>query len=176
MKKTLIAGAASLALAAMPVVGVFAADPAPVTDTITITVSETCTLTRSTGNGNYTATMSTNALNASVGSSTFTAICNNATGFNVSATTSSLVGPSGSEAINYSATTPTAGSGTWTATKTTVAGNIAATSGVLMTASAPTAAAGQTETVTYQVSTRANQAKGDYEGTIVYALTQNPAS
>ena len=169
MKKTLIAGAASLALAAMPVVGVFADNPAPVVDDITITVSETCTLTRTTGTGIYTATMSTNALNASVGSSTFTAICNNATGFSVSATPTALTGDG--EAINYSATTPTAGTGTWTATKTEVAGNIAASGGVLMSTNATTT--GLTETVTYQVSTRADQAKGDYHGTMTYALTQN---
>ena len=169
MKKTLIAGAASLALAAMPVVGVFAADPEPVVDNIKITVNETCTLTRTTGNGNYTAAMSTNALNPSVGSSTFTPVCNNATGFSVSATPTALSGAG--EAINYSATTPTAGSGTWTATKTEVAGNIDATGGVLMSTNATTT--GLTETVTYQVSTRANQAKGDYHGTMTYALTQN---
>jgi len=170
MKKMAIVGA-SLVFAALPVVGVFAADPEPVIDNITITVDESCTLTRTTGGGNYTASMQTNALNPSVGSSTFTAICNNATGFSVSATPTALTGPG--EAINYSATTPTAGSGTWTGTKSTVAGNIAATSGVLMTASAPTAAAGQTETVTYQVSTRPDQAKGSYTGTMTYALTQN---
>lgn len=169
MKKTIVAGAASLALAAMPVIGVFATDPEAIEDTITITVSETCTLTRSTGNGNYTATMSTNALNPSVGSSTFTAVCNNASGFSVSATPTALAGTG--EAITYSATTPTAGSGTWTATKTTVAGNIAATGGVLM--STNTTTTGLTETVTYQVSTRPDQAKGDYEGTMTYQLTQN---
>lgn len=171
MKKTLIAGAASLALAAMPVVGVFAADPEPVVDNITITVSETCTLTRTSGNGNYTATMSTNALNASVGSSTFKAVCNNASGFSVGAVPTALSGTG--EAITYSATTPTAGSGTWTATKTEVAGNIAASSGVLMSTNSTTSAEGLTETVTYQVSTRANQAKGDYSGTMTYTLTQN---
>ena len=171
MKKTIIAGAASVALAAMPIVGVFAADPEPVVDTIRVTVDETCTLTRTTGTGTYTATMSTGALNPSVGSSTFTAICNNASGFSVSATPTALAGPAGSEAINYSATTPIAGSGTWTATKTEVAGNIAASNGVLMTAAG--VATGQTETVTYQVSTRADQAKGDYQGTMTYQLTQN---
>lgn len=171
MKKTIIAGAASAVLAAMPIVGVFADNPAPVVDNLTITVSETCTLTRSTGNGNYTATMSTNALNPSVGSSTFTAICNNAGGFSISATPTALTGAG--EAINYSATTPTAGSGTWTATKSVVAGNIAATGGLLMTANGPTSAEGQTETVTYAVSTSATQAKGDYSGTMTYQLTQN---
>ena len=169
MKKLAIVGA-SLAFAALPVVGVFAANPEPVEDTITITVSDTCTLTRTTGNGNYSATMSTNALNPSVGSSTFTAVCNNASGFSVGAAPTALEGTG--EAINYSATTPTPGSGTWTATKTNVAGNIAATSGVLMSATGATDSTGVSETVTYQVSTRANQAKGAYTGTITYSLTQ----
>lgn len=168
MKKLAVLGASAV-LAALPVVGVFATDPEAVEDNITITVSETCTLTRTTGNGNYTATMSTNALNPSVGSSTFTAVCNNAAGFSVSATPTALTGTG--EAINYSATTPTAGSGSWTATKSVEAGNIAATGGVLMSTNATTT--GLTETVTYQVSTRANQAKGDYEGKMTYQLTQN---
>lgn len=162
---------ASLVLAALPVVGALAADPEAVVDTIKITVDETCTLTRTTGNGNYTASLNTGSANPSVGSSTFTAVCNNASGFNVSATPTALNGPTGSQAITYSATTPTANSGTWTATKTEVAGNIAASNGILMSASGPTT--GQTETVTYQVSTRSDQAKGDYTGTMTYALTQN---
>ena len=169
MKKLAIVGA-SLAFAALPVVGVFAADPAPVEDTITITVSETCTLSRTTGNGNYSATMSVNALNPSVGSSTFKAVCNNASGFSVGASATALSGPG--TAIGYSATTPTAGSGTWTATKTNVAGNIAASNGVLMTSAGPTDGDGVTETVTYQVSTLPDQAKGDYSGTMTYTLTQ----
>ena len=45
MKKSLIAtGAASLALAAMPVVGVFAATPLSFTDNITVTVEGACSL------------------------------------------------------------------------------------------------------------------------------------
>lgn len=173
MKKLAIVGA-SLAFAALPMVGAFAADPAAVVDTIKITVSETCTFTRTTGEALYTATMAVNALNESVGTSVFTAICNNATGFSVSATPIALSGTG--EAINYSATTPTAGSGTWTATKSGQGGNIAASGGILMSANAPTAAAGQEETVTYKVSTRNNQAKGDYQGTMTYTLTQNAAN
>ncbi len=173
MKKIAIVGA-SLALAALPMVGAFADNPPSVVDTITITVSETCTFTRTTGESTYTATMAVNALNPSVGTSTFTAICNNASGFSVSATPTALSGTG--EAITYSATTPQAGDGTWTATKSGQGGNIAATGGVLMTANGPTAAAGQAETVTYKVSTRNNQAKGDYTGRMTYALTQNTGS
>ena len=49
MKKTLIAGAASVALAAMPVVGVFATAPingSPIVDTLNITVSDACSFSR----------------------------------------------------------------------------------------------------------------------------------
>ena len=173
MKKIAIAGASAV-LAALPVVGVFAADPAALTDRINITVSETCTFERSSGEGTYGATLAMNALNNSVGSSTFTAICNNATGFVVNATPTSITGTG--DAITYSAEAPTQGSGTWTAYKTTAAANIAATGGVLMTSNGVTPAAGTSETVTYKVSTSPNQAKGSYTGTIEYALVQNPAS
>ena len=44
MKKTLIAGAASVALAAMPVVGVFAANSSTFTDHIDVTVDGGCTI------------------------------------------------------------------------------------------------------------------------------------
>ena len=47
MKKSIIAaGAASVALAAMPIVGVFASSSTTVSDTITATVSNGCTITR----------------------------------------------------------------------------------------------------------------------------------
>lgn len=57
MKKKLIAGAASVALAAMPVVGVFAADVTTSTDTLEIKVDPTCSFT--TGNQGETQTSQT---------------------------------------------------------------------------------------------------------------------
>lgn len=48
MKKALIAGAASVALAAMPVVGAFAATSSSFTDSLTVDVKGGCTLTNST--------------------------------------------------------------------------------------------------------------------------------
>ena len=56
MKKSIIAtGAASLALAAMPVVGVFAADPgsASVVDHVTVTIDEACTFQATANNVAY---------------------------------------------------------------------------------------------------------------------------
>ena len=171
MKKLAIVGA-SLAFAALPVVGVFADNPAAIVDTINVTVGETCTFTSSnSGDKTYTLTMSTNDLQTTAGSSTFTAICNNASGFSVSATPTSISGTG--EAITYSATTPTAGSGTWTATNTTDSANIPATGGTLMSAAGVTTSTGVQKTVNYTVSTKNNQAKGSYSGTMTYQLTQN---
>ena len=142
-----------------------------VTDTFSVTISERCTFTRTTGNGTYAVTMAMNALNTNAGTSTFTAICNNASGFSVSAVPSSITGDGA--AITYSATTPTKGSGTWTAAKgdSSSTTNIAASNGVLMSANGPTT--GLSQQVTYKVSTHSNQAKGSYTGTIKYTLVQS---
>ena len=60
MKKSLIAtGAASLALAAMPVVGVFAATPAQVQDTVKVIIDPSCTF-EATKNGQTVAPEGTN--------------------------------------------------------------------------------------------------------------------
>ena len=171
MKKSIVAGAASLVLAAMPVVGVFAADPDAVVDTLTVNVNESCNFTRSAGNGNYTQTMSAGALNSSFGSSTFTAACNNGLGYDINAVFTSLAHTENhGAAITYNATTPTAGSGTWTATVDS--SNIAATGGKLGTQSTQDPSGGRTYTVDYTVSTHSDQAQGSYQGTATYTLVQ----
>ena len=171
MKKSIVAGAASLVLAAMPVVGVFATDPAAVVDTLTVTVNESCTFTRTDGSNNYTNAMAANALNTTFGESTFTSACNNGKGYDITAEFTSLshTGNAG-EAITYAASTPTAGSGTWTAA---VGGSsIAATSGVLGSKNTQDPAGGSTYTVVYKVSTHDDQAQGTYTGTATYTLVQ----
>ena len=171
MKKTIIAGAASLALAALPIVSTFAVAPETnLVDTITVSIGESCTLSRTSGEGEYEATMVINDINNSVGTSTFSVSCNNASGFRVSATPTALDGP-GTD-ITYSTENPAAGVGTWTAARTTAGSNIAATSGVLMSANGITTTP-QTETVTYKVATATNQAEGAYEGTMTYVLHKN---
>ncbi len=170
MKKTIIITTAVAVFAVAPAVSVFAACD-PLEDDITVTITDTCTFTRSTGNGTYSASMQVGKLNASVGTSTFNIICNNANGYTVTATPTSITGTG--EAINYSATTPTAGSGTWTAYNNTAEANIAATSGVLMSSNTVSPAAGASATVVYKVSTRDNQAKGAYSGSITYAASTN---
>ena len=156
MKKSLVAGAAAFAMAALPVAGVFAADPAPITDTLTVQIGEACTFQRGdTGDGTYTKSLNLGQLDAAFGASNFVVICN--------------------KAIAYSATTPTAGSGTWTA-NAGAQDNMAATNAVLLENAGVTSSAGDTAAVTYKVSVRNNQGKGNYTGTATYTLTQNPAS
>ena len=173
MKKSIVAGAASLVLAAMPVVGVFAADPAAVEDTLTVTVNEACTFEHNTGStGEFTHSMSANAIDDKFGSSTFKAACNNGKGYDINASFASLVNtnnPSVS-AIAYSATTPTAGSGTWTATVDS--SNIAETKGKVATRTSQDPAGGSTYTVSYTVSTHEDQAQGTYTGKATYTLVQ----
>lgn len=178
MKKLLIAGAASLALSALPIAASFAVDPPAISDELIVTVGEACTFTRtsSTGeSGTITDSIQLGGLNNNFGSSTYKAICNNAIGFNVEAEFTSLTGAG--EAITYSATDPTAGSGTWTASVddnnivvSTVDGKLI---GSLMSASGVTGANGISATVTYKISIRDNQAKGNYTGTATYTLNQN---
>lgn len=171
MKKTLIAGAASFALAAMPVIGVFAVDP--VVDTLTVTVAESCTFTHTSGDGQFTHTMNAGALDTAFGTSSLTASCNNGTGYTIGAVFTSLKKTTGASSsdIAYSADTPTAGSGTWTANNGTA--NIAATGGVLASRNAQDPAGGSTYTVTYAVSTHNDQAQGTYTGTATYTLVKN---
>ena len=111
MKKALIAGAASVALAAMPVVGVFA-DPVAdntLTDTLTITNQVSCNMTSAhtagtgatsttpswsadSGSATLTATIATGTAFENIGSTTFTVICNDTSGWKVSATYGDLSG------------------------------------------------------------------------------------
>ena len=171
MKKTLIAGAASLAFAATPVFGVFATNPAALTDTLTVTVAVSCTFSRTTGEGTYAKTMTANELDPSFGTSTFTSHCNNGTGYTITPTFTSLTFSGAAQPIAYSTTTPTAGSGTWTA-QIEGGANIAATNGVLMNTNQQDPVGGTTATVIYKVSLNDDQAQGTYRGTATYTLAQ----
>ena len=169
MKKTLIAGAASLAFAATPVFGVFATNPAALTDTLTVTVAVSCTFTRTTGEGTYAKTMTANELDTEFGTSTFTSHCNNGSGYTVTPTFTSLTFTGAAQPIEYSTTTPTAGSGTWTAMISGASENLA--SGTAMsTQTSQDPAAGRALTVIYKVGLKNNQAKGTYTGTASYQL------
>ena len=180
MKKSLIAGAgvAALAMAFVPFGLASATDITSMEDTLTITVEPTCSFDAA--SHSYSATMTANDLNTNVGTTTMTIICNQYNGYAVTANMTSLSG-NGSNAISYSATTPTAGSGTWTAYNTpTVAGtagtaaNIAATAdAAVISNSVHTSSTGDSSVIVYKVGTTNNQAAGAYTGTATYTLTAN---
>ena len=175
MKKVLKIGILAGVLATVPVVGAFAAGTYTFVDdqlvtTLNLTVSDACAFSRT--STSTSVTMNPNALSTSM-TSTYKIICNDAAGYSVGAAFTALTGP-GTD-ITYSATTPSKGSGTWTATLGTASGttNIAATGGVLMSSDGPTTAAGTSQQVTYKVGTAAAQAAGSYTGTATYTATQN---
>lgn len=171
-KKALIAGVASFAVAAVPIVGAFAACD-PQTDTLVLTVSPLCNFTRSSGSATKSTSMAMNALDTSM-TNTFNVVCNNAAGFSVGATFTALEGPGTDIVYTGTASQVTAGSGKWTALKgeANSTDSIAASSGVLMSASGVTSTSGVTQKVTYKVGSASNQAAGSYEGTATYTVTQ----
>lgn len=172
MKKTLIAGAASITLAAMPVMGVFAATS--VIDEITANVSDTCTLNRTAGQGVYATTLLKDSVSENFATSTFTATCNfdpSGNDLEVTASFSSL--DSGADSIPYLGTDLVAGTAGWTA----FVGDRAATAvplsnnGKLIDATAVDTS--QVATVWYSVATDTNQNAGSYKGYATYTLAEN---
>lgn len=187
MKKLAIAGA-SLVLAAMPVLGVFAADDKEVVDTITVTVNATCSFdngqSSSAADTAYTATVANGAeaaFNAS-GAHKFNVTCNNNDGYQVTATPTNLVGETVST-NNIPYTTSYSASGTagmWSATVTsddvTGAGLVSpvpaidAQSHVIITEAGPTD--GSSFTVTYAAYVGTETPADVYEGTMTYGLSE----
>lgn len=172
MKKSIIAGAASVALAAMPVMGAFAATS--VTDTITANVTDACSFNRTAGEGTYATSILPNAIVENFASSSFAVTCNFATGakdINVTASFTDLV--NGEFAIPYSGTALTAGTAGWNA----AAGDFSAGAvsiadgGDLINVEGATE--NQTATVWYSVATDADQETGAYKGYATYTLAEN---
>lgn len=122
MKKSIIVtGAASLAVAATPVVGVFAATGTTVTDTVQVTINEACSITSTNASNTYSKTMTNSQLlssddNDGFGSTQMSISCNNAGGWHLTA-----VG-SGADSKDKTAMNAT-GSGTDIATGTATSGD-----------------------------------------------------
>ncbi len=173
MRKSIIAGAASVALAAMPVMGAFAATS--VTDTITANVSDACSFNRTAGEGTYATSILPNAIVENFASSSFAVTCNfgdNETrNINVTASFTDLV--NGEYAIPYSGTALTAGTAGWNA----AAGDLSATAISLTDGgdliNVENATENQTATVWYSVATDADQETGAYKGYATYTLAEN---
>ena len=194
MKKLAIAGA-SVALAAMPVLGAFAADTS-VTDTIQITVNDACTITEgSTTDGldNKDTTYADTVANGAEttfsgthsGNHTFHVSCNAASGWSFSATPSNLAGytdsgkgTSNNDSINFVASgsyVSTGAAGDWTATITapsgiTVTQPSTAGSANAVISETSNQAANVEITSTYKAYVGTQTSAGYYEGTIAYTL------
>ena len=140
MKKSIIAAsAASVALAAMPVMGTFAATKG-VTDNLSVTLDSTCSLTRtgasadgtwtpgdpeSTSAGQYTIAHMDAGTTATFGTSTFTIVCNDTTsGHSLDVRATGLAGQSGiaGQYIDYSSNAVAAGTSGWNITISDVQG------------------------------------------------------
>ena len=196
MKKALIAGAASVALAAMPVVGVFAVDNTAITDNFSLTIAPTCALSRAATNtdatlsgvtagesvtaaATYTKSDAVANQKYTMGTSTLKVICNNQTGYKLTGTfsplTNSLKASDGSDiTIPYSAAAVEVGTAGWTA-YTSSNYYTSAASGNILSSNTVSAATGDTKAVTYDVATASNQAAGTYTGTASYNLAANAA-
>ena len=202
MKKLAIV-ASSVALAAMPVVGVFAADDLDVVDTIKVTVQPSCTF-RASGTGTLDGTYTASGANgATVNPSTsgesgtnvhtFNVFCNNNKGYTVTATAQDLANidnasPAIEDVFAYKADlsglTTTSG---WHATiAATTSGLTAgqlpdsnqgtATGTVITRSNSTTATAGDAWTATYTAKIGSETKAGNYQGTITYNLVATPAS
>ena len=196
MKKSIIAaGAASVALAAMPVVGVFAAQQSSIIDTVQLTVNESCKMEADSGS----KTVNLGSINNSAASnegtgSVMTVTCNTAAGWSLQATATALSASAGGYSIPHG--TYTSGSQTtsvWSA-KFALTGDDAGvdlTSGADEFSTNPINAAnfvivaskdgvgtgagdqttsGVTITPKYIAYADANQGAGSYQGTITYAF------
>ncbi|MBQ3263781.1 hypothetical protein IJH06_01580 [Candidatus Saccharibacteria bacterium] len=91
MKKAIIAAGASAVLAAMPIVGVFAADGTlSQTDIVKVTIDSACSLATSGSEvtpeaSTYTATIANGGHNENIAGSTFTITCNDTGGWQLNA-------------------------------------------------------------------------------------------
>ena len=182
MKKLAIAGASAI-VAALPVVGVFAASQTSVVDTVQLTVTKTCAMdadaaAKTINLGSAVAGSEYTEKNGSV----LTVTCNGTAGWEISATATSLAGGAGTTAIPFGAYPNTAVS-KWSAKLTATGGTVA--SGwddyTAATASNTVVVSGTqvnaiTVTPSYKARTSATQENGSYEGTITYTFTDKTSS
>lgn len=171
MKKSMIAaGAASLALAAMPVVGVFAA--ASQVDTLNLTVTSSCAMTNTAGSGattnTYTATAGLNETVTFAAENSdptiLTVVCNS--GYTITPTFTKLDGPS-TDDIEYASTLA---AGKWTAGYKL--GSAASFTPMTSSTAITSATSSTTDAYSfeYKAQTTTTQTQGTYTGTATYVL------
>ena len=186
MKKSIIAaGAASVALAAMPVLGVFADDDRSVTDTINVTISPSCTFSAGGDDVAYSVTGTNasgvvNPVNNSSNVHTFTVFCNQNSGYTVAATASALSATGVTDTFAYAASLPSGVDSAWHAQFAADAGNTntltvtqlpaGGAETTIISANQASATGGETWTATYTAYIGTETPAGTYTGTIGYTL------
>lgn len=187
MKKSLTtAGAASLVVAAMPIVGVFAADGnKTITDTIKVTIDSACSVTSDKTDNTYAVDMTNSQLNSNIGSTVMNVKCNDAHGWKVTAVGSGSgatvdVLDAAKDGADIATGTATSGAASNWAFKVAGDSTVAAYKNF---AAIPTTAAkvaegsvatdmtaGTNITTTYQVWISATQQADTYTGQVTYTL------
>lgn len=190
MRKTLLVGAASLAVSAVSAVGVYAATTQ--TDTLSITVSDNCALSYgSTAHNNGDGSWSSNTLSATrtagtvtynLGKTNFGVVCNNGSGYKVAVktlnnlSTGTYTIPAYTGAASGSGSAYTASQSGWSPIAAPSSGTPSATTtkykqgDTVNTASAVTSST--TFSLYYGVGVSTTQQAGTYTGTVVYELTK----
>lgn len=186
MKKTLIAGAAaSVAMAALPMAGVFA----NVTDTVTLTVGSSCTMATENSSTGKTVNLGSQNAGSAFGASNgtpMTITCNDADGWTLSASVTALSASGVAKTIPFGAYSE-AGNSVWSAaisldqTGLGTAASIATgwndysatAGGTILSGAAGTAVANLVVTPSYKAYADAAQPAGTYSGTIEFAFAAN---
>ena len=186
MKKIAILGA-SAALAALPMVGTFAATGTTVTDTVQVTIGSACLITSDQAAYTYSDSMTNGQLKSDFGSTTMTINCNDTAGWHLTAVGSGA-DASDKTAMNASSTGTDIATGVATSGDTSnwafkVEGTGA--TGFTTFSAIPSSAtdvangsgsvAGGTLTTTYQVFISATQQADTYTGQVTYTLTHPTA-
>lgn len=190
MKKSIIAaGAASVALAAMPIVSTFAAfSGGPFVDQIQTEIAESCTFSRGT-TAHDAGTWTTDSENAnkdilgavaitpaaaetSIGSSNYRVVCNDQDGYQVAINASALTLTSGKTAVHsWPYATAAAASGSyWRIASTGENVDLTATPGIV--SKKTSAQDGKDFTITYYAFAETGQDAGTYSATATYTATQ----
>ena len=185
MKKAIIAAGASAVLAAMPVVGVFAAEVPSVKDTVTLTINEACRMEAGAATNTVDLGSAAGGAYGEQTGSVMTITCNKQTGWQITATATALTNAGTSQNIPFGAYAESANASVWSA-KLALGGNntgnatiatgwndytaTSASDTVVTSFVTDTAVSGLTVTPTYKAYTKASQPAGTYSGDITYTF------
>lgn len=189
MKKALLAGTVSLAVAAMPVVGVFAADTTTQTDHLSVTIAKSCTMssvnhtdgdndegTWGASDDTLSVTMAAGTYDEDFGATTFNIFCNNTSGWKVTAKAAANLTTGADDIPLVFSPIANANASGYTVTSEgtgiTSTGIMTSAEQIVAQDDKETVNAGVNFTVKYAVAVADGQAAGTYIGDVVYTLAE----